>query len=248
MGPARLPAPGTPPARRRDGHGRAARRPGPGQLRRAARAARGRAVHGGSGGLLRVDVPYAPRRHQRPAGADPDPSRRRARGSCAEQSGSRPRRRLDAPRAHPGEHVERRRHGARRPRVHREGAQVRGLPRLRRVGAERGRTDPPTAEHLVGASGGRAPIGRSAGAYSRPCVAMRATRSPGRKLDGTADDPAQVYWCVHSLVVDGLLEPVGRDGFALPRGVPESRMGRRQVTAPSQLLALGRTAPGPWLL
>ena len=37
------------------------------------------------------------------------------------------------------------------------------------------------------------------------------------ELDGTADDPAQVDRCVHSLVVDGLLEPVGRDGFALPR-------------------------------
>ena len=38
-----------------------------------------------------------------------------------------------------------------------------------------------------------------------------------RQLDGTADDPAQVDRCVQSLVVDGLLEPVGRGGFTLPR-------------------------------
>jgi A/G-specific adenine glycosylase len=37
------------------------------------------------------------------------------------------------------------------------------------------------------------------------------------ELDGTADDPGQVDRCVHSLVIDGLLEPVGRDGFTLPR-------------------------------
>ena len=126
-----------------------------------------------------------------------------------------------------GRHVERRGDGARRPGLHRPLTAVRRLPRRGPVRVAAGRA--------AGVRRARAP--RAGLARHRPAVPgalLSVLRAAHRPVTATAlaaawlTDDGQRERCLDSLVADGLVEPLPRGRFRLPR---HERPRRRSAAA-----------------
>ena len=151
------------------------------------------------------------------AGCSPGwtPARRSsARGRRARPSGRRADELLPADAETVG-HLERRAHGARRPRLHGALAALRRLPgrRLLRVAARRLTRLGRAAAARSDVRRHRPPGTRAAARRAPRPVRAGAGRRPRRRRGA---DPRQQARALDGLVADGLVEPVGDDGFRLP--------------------------------
>ena len=216
LGPARLPATGAAPARRRSGDRGTARRPGARVVRRPAGAARASATTPrrpsrrsptGSGTSCSTPTCAGCWRAPCPASSSRSPAVTRAERELATRL---------LPEDEPtGRHLGGRGDGARRPGVHGRQPRVRPVPAPRPVRV----ASPPDARRTT-ARPARcrrtpAPTG-SAAAGCWPCCATRRAASPGPRSTPRGPTGRSASARLASLVTDGLVVALPDGRFALP--------------------------------